>query len=103
MKPAAGALMMILAWTGMAEAAAFRGYLEINRVMRQRLFRPDSSFQLGQYLGESYSETGSNLLDLLGTYKGDGLDSSFKNGTANSANMLIWHFLLASFARDVSR
>jgi hypothetical protein len=30
------------------------------------------------------------------------LGSRFKNGSPNSANMLLWHFLLASLARDVA-
>ena len=73
------------------------------KLLRQRLFEPGEPFQLGQYLEESYSDLGSNLLDLLGTYKGDDFGSKFKNGSPNSANMLLWHFLMASLARDVSK
>jgi hypothetical protein len=99
--------LLVLAAAGGAAALAgqtrFRGYSEVNQIVRERLFEPGSSFQLGRYLEESYSDRDANLLDLLGTYKGDDLGSKFKNGSPNSANMLIWHFLMASLARDVSR
>jgi len=105
MKMVAGILAVALVWgsSALPGPARFRGYSEINQVLRQRLFVPATRFQLGQYLEESYSDLGSNLLDLLGTYKGDDLGSEFKNGSPNSANMLLWHFLMASLARDVSK
>ena len=105
MSKSAGILVVttMLSCAATAHPASFRSYSESNRILRQRLFEPNARFQLDAYLGQSYSESGSNLLDLLGTYEGDDLASKFKYGSPNSANMLIWHILMASLARDVSR
>jgi hypothetical protein len=105
MRAAAGVLALLLVWesTGAAEPARFRGYAEINQIVRQRLFGPGDPFQLGEYLEKRSAASEASLLDLLGTYKGDDLASTFKNGAPNPANMLLWHFLMASLARDVSK
>src|SRR5437870_2374830 len=71
--------------------AQFKGYIEINRILKERIIRP-SGFQLGKYLGEGFDVPRPNsLVELLGTFVGSGTDSKFRNGSPNSVNMLLWY------------
>jgi hypothetical protein len=85
-------------------AEEFRGYSSVNQLLQERLMRPGSVFELGQFLGQRYSEGESNLLDLMGTYK-SGLWGSpgFKNGQPNALNMLLWHLVLSGLSQDMGR
>ena len=81
----------------------FRGYIATNRLLRERLFMPGSSFELGTYIGQEYDPLAGNLLDLLGTYKTGFGVGSFRNGKPNALNMLLWHMLFSDLAKDVSK
>lgn len=84
-------------------AAQFRGYTEINRILKERIIRP-SGFELGRYVGEQISEpNANNLVALLGTYQGTDTEGAFKNGDPNAFNMTLWHLLLSRLADDIGR
>ena len=84
-------------------AAEYRGYVSVNRILRERFMLPGSSFELGSYVGQEYDPVSGNLLDLLGTYKTGFGVGHFRNGKPNSLNMLLWHLLLSEFAKDVAK
>lgn len=83
--------------------AEFRGYVRTNTILRERLFKPGSNFELGAYVGQQYAGYGTNLLDLLGTQKNGFAGGRFRNGIPNSLNMLIWHMLFTRLAGDVAK
>ena len=81
----------------------FRGYVATNLVVRERLFKENSGFELGLYVQEFYNPNSISLLDLLGTYKsGFSVGQRFRNGVANPLNVLLWRLLFARLADDVS-
>jgi hypothetical protein len=99
--------MLILFFPIMAFAAGpgeaeFRGYVRTNNLLRERLFKPGSDFELGAYVGQHYAGYGTNLLDLLGTQKNGFAGGRFRNGIPNSLNMLIWHMLFTRLSADVA-
>jgi hypothetical protein len=87
--------------------AEFRGYVAINRLIRERFLQDGASFELSSYLGEEYVDpslgvfTGTNLIDLLGGYQGSGHNSRFNNGEPNSLNMLLWYLILKEFSKKI--
>jgi hypothetical protein len=96
------ALFLIPTWAlADGEAAQFKGYTEINRVLKERVAKP-GGFELGQYLGENSSEPSpAGLLSLLGTYLGGDTSAEFRNGDPNAMNMILWYIALSRFASDV--
>jgi hypothetical protein len=88
--------------------AEFRGYVAINRLIKERFLQEGASFELSRYLGEEYVDpslgvfTGTNLIDLLGGYQGSGYNSRFNNGEPNSLNMLLWYLILREFSKEIS-
>ncbi|MBI3556741.1 MAG: hypothetical protein HY074_10800 [Deltaproteobacteria bacterium] len=87
-----------VAWATVQPRGEFRGYTEVNRILKERVARANG-FQLGKYLGESSAEPGSNgLLSLLGTYLGSDTDAAYRNGQPNSLNMLLWYLALSGLA-----
>ncbi|MBK7844368.1 MAG: hypothetical protein IPJ71_11830 [Bdellovibrionales bacterium] len=88
--------------------AEFRGYVAINRLIKERFLQEGASFELSRYLGEEYVDpslgvfTGTNLIDLLGGYQGSGYNSRFNNGEPNSLNMLLWYLILKEFSKSIS-
>jgi hypothetical protein len=81
----------------------FRGYTEINRILKERMIRR-SGFELGRYVGEALAEPNSNsLVALLGTFQGTDTDGEFRNGDPNAFNMTLWYVLLNRFAMDVGQ
>jgi hypothetical protein len=82
-------------------ASQFKGYVQTNLLLKTRLIRPGSSFELGSYLGEKFSDSGLGLLDLLGSYKGGGIPSKYINGTPNVANLLLWSVVMQGLAHDL--
>lgn len=78
-------------------ANQFRGYVEINELLQERIVAGD--FSLSRYLenGGSYG-----LTSLLGTYSESDTNAKFRNGQPNSINMLLWYVALNGFAKDVA-
>lgn len=102
-----GAALALLLLAPLARAASpgsseFRGYVAVNRLLRERLFLPGSTFELGQFINQEYDPQAGNLLDLLGTYKTGFGVAGFRNGKPNALNMLLWHTLFAALARDIA-
>lgn len=87
--------------------AEFRGYMAVNRLIKERFLQDGASFELSSYLGEDYVDpslgvfTGTNLIDLLGGYQGSGYNSRFNNGEPNSLNMLLWYLILKEFSKKI--
>jgi hypothetical protein len=103
MKKLAVIIYLIVSQVGFAEPAEFKGYFLINSTLKQRLMKPNSTFDLSEYVKEAPPmEFGFSLMDLLGTYKGSGTSGKFKNGSPNPTNMLLWHVLLSGFAADLA-
>lgn len=99
---------LVFATLPIAEASTpssgqYRGYVMINRILRERMFEPKSGFELGYYVGQSYRAQGSNLLDLLGTYKSASASDKFRNGEPNAINLVIWHLVFAGIAKDIAQ
>jgi len=86
-------------------ASQYLGYTVINQNLRERIMTPDSTFNLGKYLGENRSEPRANggLLALLGTYVGGDLDAGFRNGDPNPMNSILWYVALGGLARDFAK
>ncbi|MCB0364084.1 MAG: hypothetical protein H6624_08975 [Bdellovibrionaceae bacterium] len=83
-------------------SAQYWGYVEINRRIKTAIIKEGEEFDLGMLLGAPYSDFGNNLLDLLGTYKGNGYGSEFRNGKPNSLNMLLWYLLFKQFSEKLA-
>ena len=94
-------LALTLASATVQPTGEFRGYTEVNRILKERVARANG-FQLGKYLGENASEPNPNgLLALLGTYLGSDTDAAYRNGEPNSINMLLWYLALNGLASDI--
>jgi hypothetical protein len=93
----------ILASTARAAVVGqFKGYVVINKTLHERIWESNASIKLGKYLGESYSPTSPNLLDLLGTYKGGTMGAGFQNGVPNVLNMLLWKMIFTGLSQDIA-
>lgn len=90
-----------LFFAGSSQASEFRGYVETNQLIRERLIDSDSRFEIGSLISERYNDFGTSILDLLGTYKSSGVSLGFKNGQPNSANMLVWKMILSEFSNQI--
>lgn len=96
------------AWADPSPNAQFKGYVAINEVLTERIVKPGASFTLASYLDEYYYNAGifggggTSLLDLLGTFNGGTLDSSFHNGNPNVINMVLWHVAFSGLGRDLA-
>jgi hypothetical protein len=80
----------------------FKGYTEINRVLKERIVA-SSDFELGGYVGENDSAPPvDGLTELLGFYRKDhDLDEGFRAGHPNSLSMVLWSSLLSRLGRDI--
>jgi len=90
-------LVTSLGWASGVEEfpSQFLGYEAINKVINDRLFKPDSPVDIANYLGKS------DLGDLLGIYSGTGLQFQFQNGTPNATNMVLWHLAMDGLSKDL--
>ncbi len=83
----------------------YRGYDAVNHELGLRIF-DDETFALAHYIEDTtdlgiFAAFVSTLKDLLGSYKGTGLTSGFRNGTPNSMNLTLWYMAFSGLATDV--
>jgi hypothetical protein len=83
------------------KGAEFRGYVAVNRAIRERIVS-DPEYAFGKALNSEAPRV-KGLFEALGTYSGSDTDARFRNGEPNSANMLIWYVSIYDLAREVGR
>ncbi len=82
-------------------AAPLRGYRAYQTMLRSRLFKPTSSFELADYF--SYSPTVAlQIADLVGTFKNGTPDSRLDNAEPNSLNLLLLEFAFSQLGNSFS-
>lgn len=90
-----------------------RGYGELNDILASRVAREPMGFDVGYRLrrmdpskdnAQSLDEifTGRSLIELLGAYSGNGMNSEPKNSAPNAVNMLLWYNVFDTLADDLS-
>jgi len=87
-------------------ANSMRGYYAINNILQERLLADDAKLDLSVYFESPTAEEqifGGSLVDLLGVYKGDGLNSSLRGAQPNALNMTLWFLTLDGLARDLTK
>lgn len=87
----------------------FKGYFATNQLIRDRIMKPGSVFQLATYLGTQCLNADidgndcEGLWTLLGSYQGQGVGNRFNNGAPNGVNMLLWYVALDSLSSDLAK
>lgn len=86
----------------------FRGYVETNRIVNERLFARSDALQLATYFeapkaeGDLFAFLKPSLRELLGGYAGDGLRTDMKNATPNAVNMLLWYLAVDGLSTELA-
>ena len=75
------------------EGSIFKGYSAINRICYERVLNQHEFFELGGYIGETFSPFSTNLLSLLGYLPTGQNDGERVNATPNPVNTLLYHTL----------
>ncbi|MBY0470147.1 hypothetical protein K2X30_03190 [bacterium] len=100
------ALGLLVSSVAAAEVAApmagFRGFVETDQTVNQRLLRSPKT-SLGTYVGEGTKDFDTALLELMGVYKSTGLTTGYQNAQPNGVNLLLWYLVFSGFSEDFGK
>jgi hypothetical protein len=80
-------------------AAKFKGVTKIETILSTRIGATEDSIDLGNYIGvPRRASRFESLLGLMGAIK----NGTFKNGSPNGINFLLWYLVFESFTKELS-
>lgn len=91
------AIVTLISLPAFAQHSEFKGWAAIKRELTARLAPQRAELELDDFI------PAEGLEALMGTWVNYGAEHSFRNGTPNPVNMLLWHVTLSGFSKSMGQ